>query len=103
MFSIPLQRETEKKENMAHEHHHHECSTCEHHHEHHHEEEHHGLLTTILLAAALLGIAVFVEHTFTLPMWQLLLIYLVPYLIVGLGTLKEAVEGLMAYLKILKN
>ena len=80
---------------MAHEHHHHECSTCEHHHEHHHEEEHHGLLTTILLAAALLGIAVFVEHTFTLPMWQLLLIYLVPYLIVGLGTLKEAVEGLM--------
>ena len=28
-------------------------------------------------------------------MWQLLLIYLVPYLIVGWGTLKEAVEGLM--------
>ena len=84
-----------KEENMAHEHHHHECSTCEHHHEHHHEEEHHGLLTTILVAAALLGVAVFVEHTFTLPMWQLLLVYLVPYLIVGWGTLKEAVEGLM--------
>ena len=28
-------------------------------------------------------------------MWQLLLVYLVPYLIVGWGTLKEAVEGLM--------
>ena len=80
---------------MAHEHHHHECSTCEHHHVHHHEEEHHGLLTSILVAAALLGIAVFVEHTFVLPMWQLLLIYLVPYLIVGWGTLKEAIEGLM--------
>ena len=28
-------------------------------------------------------------------MWQLLLVYLVPYLIVGWGTLKEAIEGLM--------
>ena len=28
-------------------------------------------------------------------MWQLLLVYLVPYLIVGWGTLKEALEGLM--------
>ena len=86
-------------------HHHHECSTCEHHHEHHdhegHQEHHHHeenqrtQLIVILLAAALLGVAVFVEHTFTLPMWQLLLVYLVPYLIVGWGTLKEAVEGLM--------
>ena len=90
---------------MAHEHHHHECSTCEHHHEHHdheghHEHRHHEenqrtQLIVILIAAALLGVAVFVEHTFTLPMWQLLLVYLVPYLIVGWGTLKEALEGLM--------
>ena len=90
---------------MAHEHHHHECSTCEHHHEHHdheghHEHHHHEenqrtQLIVILIAAALLGVAVFVEHTFTLPMWQLLLVYLVPYLIVGWGTLKEALEGLM--------
>ena len=90
---------------MAHEHHHHECSTCEHHHEHHdhegHQEHHHHeenqrtQLIVILIAAALLGVAVFVEHTFTLPMWQLLLVYLVPYLIVGWGTLKEALEGLM--------
>ena len=93
-----------KQKNMAHEHHHHECSSCEHHHEHdghegHHEHHHHeesqrGQLLTILVAAALLGVAVFVEHTFALPMWQLLLVYLVPYLIVGWGTLKEAVEGL---------
>ena len=90
---------------MAHEHHHHECSTCEHHHEHHDHEGHHEhhqheenqrtQLIMILIAAALLGVAVFVEHTFTLPMWQLLLVYLVPYLIVGWGTLKEALEGLM--------
>ena len=86
-------------------HHHHECSTCEHHHEHHDHEGHHEhhqheenqrtQLIMILIAAALLGVAVFVEHTFTLPMWQLLLVYLVPYLIVGWGTLKEALEGLM--------
>ena len=90
---------------MAHEHHHHECGTCEHHHEHHdhegHQEHHHHeenqrtQLIMILVAAALLGVAVIIEHSFALPMWQLLLIYLVPYLIVGWGTLKEAVEGLM--------
>lgn len=88
---------------MAHEHHHHECSCSEHHHEHehHHDHEHHheesprGQLITILAAAALLAVAVAIEHTFVLPMWQLLLIYLVPYLIVGWGTLREAVEGLM--------
>ena len=90
---------------MAHEHHHHECGTCEHHHEHHdhegHQEHHHHeenqrtQLIMILVAAALLGVAVIIEHSYVLPMWQLLLIYLVPYLIVGWGTLKEAVEGLM--------
>ena len=79
---------------MAHEHHHHECSSCEHHHEHQHEEGY-GKLITILVAAALLGVAVSIEHTFALPMWQLLLIYLVPYLIVGWDTLKEAIEGLL--------
>ena len=82
---------------MAHEHHHHKCSCSEHHHdhEHHHEESPRGQLITILVAAALLAVAVAIEHTFVLPLWQLLLIYLVPYLIVGWGTLKEAVEGLM--------
>ena len=51
-------------------------------------------ITTIVVAALLLVVAVFVEHHYSLPVWQLLLVYLVPYLIVGLGTLKEAAEGI---------
>lgn len=39
--------------------------------------------------------AVIVEHSVQLSVWQLLLVYLVPYLIVGFDTLKEAVEGLV--------
>ena len=97
--------------------HHHEtphcaCHSC--HHEHHggddhpahghhgeHEHEHHhehgswrGALVRIVAAAVLLAVAMCVEHTCRLPLWQLLLIYLVPYLIVGWGTLREAAEGL---------
>ena len=49
----------------------------------------------IVLAAVLLAVAVGIEHTFALPTWQLLLVYLVPYLLVGWDTLKEAAEGLM--------
>ncbi len=62
-----------------------------------HEHEHgsHGKLAAIIISAVLLGIAVYIEHTFQLPLWQLLLIYLVPYLIVGHETLKEAAEGLI--------
>jgi Cd2+/Zn2+-exporting ATPase len=44
----------------------------------------------VLLAAAWL-----VEHFCDLATWQLLPIYLVPYLIVGWDTLKEAAEGLV--------
>ena len=36
----------------------------------------------------------YIEHSFSLPTWQLLLIYLVPYLLIGHETLHEAVEGL---------
>ena len=79
---------------MAHEHHHHECSSCEQHHDHHHEESQRGQLIKLLAAAALLAAAVIIEHVFALPMWQLLLVYLVPYLFVGWDTLKEAAEGL---------
>jgi Cd2+/Zn2+-exporting ATPase len=39
--------------------------------------------------------AVVVEHTLALPTWQLLLVYLIPYIIIGHNTLKEAAEGLM--------
>ncbi len=47
----------------------------------------------ILTTAVLLGVAYWVEHTFALPTWQLLLVYLVPYLLIGHETLKEAWEG----------
>lgn len=47
--------------------------------------------TTILLSAAAL-----IEHYCSLPLWQLLMIYLVPYLLVGHDTLKEAAEGIVA-------
>ena len=87
-------------DNHAHHHHHHECCEhdhdgCEHKQEHHHHHE--GLgpqLKLIALTAALLAGAVIIEHTFTLPTWQLLLVYLVPYLLIGRETLGEAAEGL---------
>lgn len=47
--------------------------------------------TTILL---LVGAAL-IEHSMNLAIWQLLLIYLVPYLLIGHDTLKEAAEGIM--------
>ena len=67
----------------------------EHHHEHHHE--HSGLkgqLVLIVVTAVLLAGAVLIEHTWSLLTWQLLLIYLVPYLLVGHETLHEAAEGI---------
>ncbi len=96
---------------MAHEHHHHEH---EHHHEHdhyhneheccghehHHDHEHHhegslkGSIVKIAVTVVLLVAAVIIEKKCDLPTWQLLFIYLVPYLIIGFDTLKEAAEGL---------
>ena len=76
--------------------HHHECECCshEHHHEHHHEEESpKQKLLLIAVTVVLLLAAVFVEHHFNLSTWQLLLVYLVPYLVIGHDTLKEAAEG----------
>ena len=81
---------------MAHEHHHHEHEHHEHeHHEHHHE--HHDLkkqLGLIIASALLLAVAVIIEKTCQLATWQLLLVYLVPYLLIGHDTLKEATEGI---------
>ena len=51
-------------------------------------------LTRIILSAILLVVAVVIEHRFNLPMWQLLLIYLVPYLIAGCDVLAEAAESI---------
>ena len=54
-----------------------------------------GRIALIVAAAVLLVGAVVIEHYLALPTWQLLLVYLVPYLIVGHDTLKEAVEGVV--------
>lgn len=52
-------------------------------------------LIRIIAAALLLVAAIVIEHQASLAMWQLLLIYLIPYLIVGYDVLREAVEGLL--------
>lgn len=89
-------------ENPHNEHHdkHCHCHEHEHHHEgheHHHEhdESPKKTLIKIIAAAVLLAVAVFIEHNTSLAAWQLLLIYLIPYLIVGFDTLKEAAEGIL--------
>lgn len=74
---------------MAHEHH-------EHNHEHHHED--HELRETImkLVAAAVLLVGcIFIEKHTAWKTWQYLLIYLIPYLIVGWETLCEGAEKLL--------
>ena len=53
-----------------------------------------GRIILIAVTAVLLAAAVAVEKTCGLATWQLLLIYLVPYLLVGFGTLREAAEGI---------
>ena len=83
---------------MGHHHEHeHECCSHEHHHEHHHHDEGgmKGKIVLLLVAVALLVAAVIIEKNMTLPTWQLLLVYLVPYLLVGHETLKEAAEGVL--------
>ena len=52
-------------------------------------------LWLIAETVGLLIFAVSIEKTQSLATWQLLLVYLVPYLIIGAGTLKEAAEGLL--------
>ena len=74
---------------MAHEHQHHH-----HHHEHKHDDGLHRQLWLIGITAVLLIAAVVIERTCNLQTWQLLIVYLVPYIIIGRETLGEAVEGL---------
>ena len=52
-------------------------------------------LLRIILTAVLLAGAWLVEHFAALPMWQVLLVYLVPYLVISYDVLGEAVEGIM--------
>ena len=86
-------------------HHHCDCSMDEHHehhehhgcgcHHHHHEE---GSLKSKLyligVTIILLIVAVFIEKYYDLATWQLLLVYLIPYLLIGHETLGEAAEGI---------
>lgn len=92
---------------MAHEHHHHhdehehdkacEACCCQEHEE--EEEEELSVKSRLILIGitiVLLIAAVYIEHSFpTLEKWQLLLIYLIPYLVAGFSTLKESVESIL--------
>ena len=51
-------------------------------------------ITLIAVTAVLLAAAVLIERYCALQTWQLLMVYLVPYLLIGTGTLKEAAEGI---------
>ncbi|MBO4757748.1 MAG: cadmium-translocating P-type ATPase [Bacteroidales bacterium] len=53
-----------------------------------------GRIILIVVTAVLLAAAVIIEKKCNLTTWQLLLVYLVPYLIIGFDTLKEAAEGI---------
>ena len=102
------EHEHEHKHNHSHEHEHEHEHECDHDHCGCHGHEHHGCgchhhhehgsvkkkLLLIVVTAILLGLAVLVEKTCNLATWQLLLVYLVPYLLIGYETLKEAAEGL---------
>ena len=86
IYATRLQQQTptfasEKTDIMAHEHN-------------HEEEEGHGRIITIIAATVLLVAAVIIEKHTNWAMWQYLLLFLVPYLVVGWETLKEAAEGL---------
>lgn len=69
----------------------------EHHHHHGHHHEHGSLKSRLYLIAVtivLLIIAVCIERNFNLATWQMLLVYLIPYLLIGHETLGEAAEGI---------
>ena len=75
-------------------HHHHDAGHCHEGHCHHDEESPRHQLAVIIISALLLAAAIIIEKTTHLPTWQLLLVYLVPYLVAGWGTLREAAEGI---------
>ena len=79
---------------MAHLHEHdHHCENCSH--EHHHEHSLKKQLWLIGITVVLLIAAVLIEKNLNLTTWQLLIIYLVPYLLIGHDTLHEALEGIL--------
>ncbi len=52
-------------------------------------------LIRIIVTALLLVGAIVVEKTTNLPVWQLLLVYLVPYLLISYDIIAESVEGIV--------
>lgn len=77
----------------------HSGCACNHKHDHNHghSHAHDGLKSKVVLIGTtilLLVGAALIEHFMNLATWQLLLIYLVPYLLIGHDTLKEAAEGI---------
>lgn len=76
------------------EHEHHEHHGCGCHHHHHEEGSLKSKLYLIGVTIILLIIAVFIEKNYDLATWQLLLVYLIPYLLIGHETLGEAAEGI---------
>lgn len=52
-------------------------------------------IVVLVIAAVLLAAAVIVEKTCHLATWQLLIVYLIPYILVGRETLGEALEGIL--------
>ena len=87
--------EQEHCEHCHHHHHHEHHHDHGHDHHHHEEEEGHGRLAKIIAATVLLIGAVIIEKYTAWETWQYLLLYLIPYLVVGWDTLKEAAEGLL--------
>lgn len=90
----------EHEHEHCHEHgghcHDHEHDHHDHEHHHHHHEEGGTKEAVIRIVAAtvlLIGASVLTEHV-AMPLWAQLLVFLVPYFIVGWDTLKEAAEGL---------
>lgn len=67
-------------------------------HAHHTHHDEHGSLKSrlylIVVTVVLLIIAVCIERNYNLATWQLLLVYLIPYLLIGHETLGEAAEGI---------
>jgi Cd2+/Zn2+-exporting ATPase len=93
-----------------HEHHHDECCSHEHHHDHEGHEHHHHehtlkkQLWLIIATVILLIVAVLIERSSNLQSsifnsqlsnFHLLLVYLVPYLLIGHETLHGAWEGII--------
>ncbi len=91
MLVISLCHKIIKVTTMAENHNHHG-----HGHIHHHSHENLGKKITLLaITVVLLIIAVMLERNNNMTVLQLFFIYLIPYLLVGYGTLKEALEGII--------